>query len=104
MTNITASNVRPSDCSDHTGALDLDVSIVLSDVTIDGEVTLLPAEDGSGYSSWGSPDHWVDGNILVALRGMDNERYSALLSALAAEAGAVADRYATDSPKARVHK
>jgi hypothetical protein len=31
----------------------------------DGEVTLLPAEDGSGYTSWGQPDHWVDGALLA---------------------------------------
>lgn len=49
--------------------LDVGVTVTLPDGReIDGEVTLLPREDGSpGYAAWGSRDHWVSGDLLRAL-------------------------------------
>lgn len=40
-----------------------------SGATIEGEVTLRPAEDGRPvYERWGSLDHWMDARSISALR------------------------------------
>ena len=52
--------------------VDVNFVLTLSGVDYEGEVTLLPREDGSpGYSSWGDVDHWLDGCTLTALRALD---------------------------------
>ena len=69
------------------------IDVVVSVDGVDGEVTLLPAEDGvGGYGSWGSPDHWVSGDLLVYIRTLDDAE--TVLRDLADQAGAEADAVA----------
>lgn len=63
-TTITIGSITTSSVCDTDGALDIDVTVRFANGTeAEGELTLLPAEDGSGYSSWGEPSHWVDGRL-----------------------------------------
>jgi hypothetical protein len=106
--NVTASGVRPTD----TGAsfrsvpgVDLDIVLTLPDGRVlEGEVTLLPdvstrakharaatgwsgcfaAETGSSYTTWGSPDNWLDGRTWAVVRDLENWR--AVLAAIGAAA------------------
>lgn len=63
-------------------------------VTVEGEVTLARNEaDGVTLESWGSPDMWISGGVLAAMRagtraeeGIAREMYDALISAAAAVA------------------
>ncbi len=73
--------------------LDVPVTVTLPDGReVEGEVTLLPAEDGRPtYESWGEPDHWVDGRLLRELRKAfpdysDLRKILARLAAIAGEA------------------
>jgi hypothetical protein len=62
-TNITALAyfANKSSCTDN--GMDVSLTVRFGRTTMTGEVTLLPSADG-GWTSWGSPDHWVDGKLL----------------------------------------
>ena len=89
---IITSKARPSCCVETEGALDVDVTIRFADGTeLEGELTLLPAEDGSGYTSWGSPSHWVSDGLLSVIQCRDD--FDLVLDMLAASASAACDAY-----------
>jgi hypothetical protein len=76
---VVASGVRPTD----TGAsgrqgpgVDLDIKVTLPDGRVlDGEVTLLPAEDGRPkYAVWGVPENWLDSRTWRVVRELPNYR------------------------------
>jgi hypothetical protein len=72
---VVASNPRPTDTGaegKHGAGVDVDVRVTLPDgQVVEGEVTLLPAEDGTAwYEAWGSADNWVSGDLLTALYGV----------------------------------
>ena len=50
-----------SDCT--ANGMDVSMTVRFGRTTIIGDVTLLPS-DGGGWTSWGSPDHWVEGRLL----------------------------------------
>jgi hypothetical protein len=68
---VTASGARATDTGAegrHGPGVDVDVIVTLGGRTLAGEVTLLPADDGSPqYVAWGSPDHWVSPALLALL-------------------------------------
>jgi hypothetical protein len=91
---VRASNARPTETGVDRG-VDVDFVLTIDGATLNGEVTLLPAEDGSlVYRAWGScPDHWLDGRTVTALRDLPNDEYRTVLDAIedatSKEAGAV---------------
>lgn len=90
-TNITASNVRPSTYTDTDGAVDIDVTVTLEGLMLEGEVTLAPAQyDGSLGAFGESPDQWVSGDLLRYLRTLDDSDFRSALDALESAAGAAA--------------
>jgi len=77
------------------GGIDVDFTLTLNGVEHEGEVTLLPHEDGRpGYSSWGAPDNWVDSRTLRAIRDLDRDVYSDILDAILAETSPEAKAFA----------
>jgi hypothetical protein len=79
---VTAGCVSPTTTGVERG-VDVDFTLELDGKTIEGEVTLLPREDGSpGYASWGQPDHWLDGRTLARLRALDlsHDDYRSILT------------------------
>ena len=60
---ISAGSARPSARAD--GATDVDVTLTIGLVAVEGEVTLVPSEHG--LSSWGAPDNWVSRDLLKVI-------------------------------------
>lgn len=94
--NVTASNARTTDTGASykgTPGVDVDVRVRLPNgETVPGAVTLLPREDGrEGLASWGGPDNWVSGALLVALYAAypDSNDLTEALNCIEAEASAV---------------
>ena len=59
-----------------TGVEGINVRFVLTldGVEHDGEVTLLPHEDGRpGYGRWGDRNHWLDGRTVALLREREDD-------------------------------
>lgn len=94
MITVKATNPRTSECHDSPVAMDVDVELTIGEDVYSGELTLLPREQDGLYDSWGSPDHWIDSNLLHAFLGMDADRFACVCSQLAAAAGPVCDREA----------
>lgn len=97
-TTVTAGKVTTTSTgAEYRGVpgVDVDVMVKLPDGrSIDGAVTLLQAEDGSGrWVAWGDPENWVSGNVLSAIRGYDQAEYRDVLDAIEAEAAAAASRH-----------
>lgn len=61
---------------DDPDARDVDVSITIGGVEHDGEVTLRLSDFDHEYSAWGDPDHWISGDLLEALRSLDEQRFA----------------------------
>lgn len=59
-----------------------------SGATVEGEVTLLPAEDGRPvYESWGALDNWMDSRSIKQLRAeLSGDDLSNAISAIEAAA------------------
>lgn len=93
--HVTAGTTRETTTGVERGR-DVDVTVVLPDGgVVEGEVTLLPAEDGRAvYERWGDPANWVDGRLLRALRAAypDHGEFRAALGELDAVAGGAAGR------------
>ena len=86
-----ASYARPTDTGTERG-VDVDWTLTLSDGReIEGEATLLPREDGSGYGAWGEPAHWISGDALRALMTLPERDCAAALRAIEAACAEVAD-------------
>lgn len=71
LKTVEASYAAPSQCMPmDSDAYDVDVEVEFPDGSVvGGEVTLRPEYgDRAHYVSWGSPDHWVSGDLLVQLR------------------------------------
>ncbi len=69
--------------------LDVGVTVTLpGGRVVEGEVTLLPAEDGRPvYESWGEPSMWVSGKLLAEVsRAYDGDEFRAALRAIASAA------------------
>lgn len=68
MVKVIASKPRPTTTGVDRG-VDVDVTVTMLDGhKVDGEVTLLPREDGTPtYDSWGSTDNWLGGALLAEL-------------------------------------
>jgi hypothetical protein len=80
-TNITALAyfANKSSCTDN--GMDVSLTVRFGRTTMTGEVTLLPSADG-GWTSWGSPDHWVDGKLLDGVKAECAKRGIELRDAL----------------------
>jgi|HubBroStandDraft_1064217.scaffolds.fasta_scaffold914126_1 hypothetical protein len=92
MTGVTvaASNARATSTG-VTGGLDVDFRCVVDGAELEGEVTLVPDEqDGTTYQAWGSPDNWIDGRTVAALRDLDRDSYRHVLDAIESACSAVA--------------
>jgi len=89
---VYASNARPTTTGVEAG-VDVDVSVTLPDGReIDGEVTLLPAEDGRPrFEAWGSPENWMSWGLLRDLRAMTDGNAGALRDILSDIASAAGD-------------
>lgn len=80
------------------GGVDVCFDATLDDDTVlSGEVTLLPAEDGSGFASGGAPDNWLDGLTLAALKKLDHDDFRAALEMIAGETAPVAPSPSPDA-------
>jgi len=72
-----ARNPRPSDCMpDDPDARDVDVSIIIGGVACQGEATLRRSTFDGEFSAWGQPDHWISGDLLEALRDLDDRHFA----------------------------
>jgi hypothetical protein len=89
---VTASNARMTDHGVQDG-VDVDFEAIVDGNLLVGEVTLVPDEqDGTTYQAWGSPDNWVDGRTVTALRDLDRDSYRHVLDAIESACSAVAGR------------
>lgn len=92
MTQTTASNPRPSTCLDIAGAVDVDVTVTIGDRVLDGEVTLAPQQYDGLLAAYGSsPDQWISGALLAALRQLDDAAFRAACDDIEAAARALLD-------------
>lgn len=66
---VNASGARATSYGVERG-VDVDVTCEIAGLTCEGEVTLVPSHDG-GYETYGSPDQWVSGGLLVWLHALD---------------------------------
>lgn len=72
--------------------IDVDFSLTLDGEEMDGEVTLLPHEDGRrGFGRWGSVDNWLDGATVRRIRDLDRDTWSDVLSAIETACAEAAD-------------
>ena len=77
--------------------IDVDFVLTIDGEEVDGEVTLLPHEDGRpGYGAWGDADHWVESNVLGLIRALDHYDYRQVLSEIEAACAVVADAFAAE--------
>lgn len=69
IASVVASNVRPSNCVDISGAVDVDVLVTFSTgEAMSGEVTLAPRQYDGVLSACGdSADCWISGALLARL-------------------------------------
>lgn len=75
--------------------IDVDFTLTLDGVEIEGEVTLLPHEDGSpGYGAWGSVENWLDGRTVAKIRHLDKGDYSDVCGAILEATAPVARAFA----------
>lgn len=90
---VVASSPRPSSCLPVAGAVDVDVTVTLpGGDPLEGEVTLAPRQYDGQLASYGSsPDHWVSGALLRALRGLSDLAFRAALDQIEAAAADVVD-------------
>lgn len=90
MTNtntVTASNARPSSYVELIGAVDVDVTVTTSDITVSGEVTLVPRQYDGRLAAYGAqPDHWISGALLQSLSGLDDAAFRAICGEIEAAA------------------
>jgi hypothetical protein len=89
--SVLAGNARPTDTGVRRG-VDVNVTVVLGDRTIEGEVTLLPAVDGRPrYEAWeAGPDNWVSGGLLGELHALSDVKFGEALDEIEAAASEVA--------------
>jgi hypothetical protein len=74
---------------------DVDFTLTLDGVEIEGEVTLLPHEDGSpGYGAWGQVDNWLDGRTVATVRKLSRDDYTDVCSAIIEATAPVARAFA----------
>lgn len=84
---VDAAHGRPSTCVDIDGALDVEVTVTIGGRTIEGEVTLAPRQYDGQLAAYGSsPDHWISGGLLAALRRLDDDAFRAACDAIEAAA------------------
>lgn len=77
------------------GGIDVCFTLTLDGAGLDGEVTLLPHEDGRpGYGAWGSVDHWLDGRTVAALRRLSSADHAEVCDAILEATAPVAEDYA----------
>jgi hypothetical protein len=75
--------------------IDVDFTLTINGEEYEGEVTLLPHEDGSrGYGAWGEPNHWVDGRTITRIRDLASDDYTTVLDAIEAATAPVATDFA----------
>jgi hypothetical protein len=86
-TNVTAAFPRPSTCTDTAGAIDIDVTVTINGVTVNGEVTLAPQQYDGELGAFGDPDQWVSGDLLRHLRMLDDSGFRAVLNTIETAAG-----------------
>jgi hypothetical protein len=86
-TSVTASNPRPSTCTDTAGAIDIDVTVTINGVSLDGEVTLSPQQYDGALGAFGDPDQWVSGGLLRHLRMLDDSDFRTVLDTIESAAG-----------------
>lgn len=81
--HVAASLGTPSSCLDIPGALDIDVTVTVGDVTIDGEITLAPRQYDGRLAAYGATaDHWVSGAMLAQLARMAGDDLRGWLDAI----------------------
>lgn len=85
--------------------LDVSVTVTIDGRDIEGEVTLVPREDGSpGYASWGSsPDFWVSGGLLRELEALPGEDFRAALAEIESAAAKECAEFSADDAAATVY-
>lgn len=91
IATVRVSNIEPSTCCDSEGALDCYCEIRIEGRDYAGELTLCPRAHDGRYDSWGSPDMWVSGRLLAALRDLPDDQYRMALDCIAVEAGGECD-------------
>lgn len=90
ITNCTASNPAPSTCTDTAGATDIDVTVTINGVSLNGEVTLAPQQYDGELGAFGDPEHWVSGDLLRHLRMLDDSDFRSALDTIESAAGTAA--------------
>jgi len=93
-TGASASDARPTDTGVD-GGWDVDVELELSDGRVlSGEVTLRRHGGCGQWADWGgSPDYWVSGALLVALRqSMTRSALDEACAMMSATAGILLDQ------------
>jgi hypothetical protein len=92
---LDAGPVTSSAYLDTAGAVDVDVTIRIGGRTVEGEVTLVPSDDGNRAGvlvAYGSPDHWISRSMLAALETLPPSAFREALSEIENAAAAVAAR------------
>ncbi len=71
--DVTASIGTPTACLPDGEGYDFDVDVTVGDVTVSGEVTLVPSADSrhTGLVTWGALDNWASSEIVKLVREHD---------------------------------
>jgi hypothetical protein len=90
-----AVSVASPTTTDVEGALDVDVTVTLSDGTeIEGEVTLARREHDGAWAAYGdAPDYWISGALLARLHCLGRRAFRGACQEIESSAAAACDEY-----------